>query len=171
MYRLTLAASWTRRGGELAADKCVEDIFDGGDGWGNKAPPKLQNPSLNHEPQTDSEAEGDETVTPSNSTRHYNRRDTTPRSSHSANRNKQRLRADKETPRSNPTTEGKGYGRGEVRIDELEEDRRENPSRSSSGSDKGREQRGNKYAREVSEWAARDDLRAWKSLGVNEVGT
>lgn len=42
MYRLALAASWACGGsGELAADKCVEDIFAGGDGWGNKAEPRV----------------------------------------------------------------------------------------------------------------------------------
>ncbi|KAL2055920.1 hypothetical protein ABVK25_003562 [Lepraria finkii] len=34
IYRRTLAASWTAQAGELPADKCIEDIFNGGDGWG-----------------------------------------------------------------------------------------------------------------------------------------
>ena len=34
MYRRTLAASWAAQAGELPADKCIEDIFAGGDGWG-----------------------------------------------------------------------------------------------------------------------------------------
>ncbi|KAJ9630964.1 hypothetical protein H2203_001492, partial [Taxawa tesnikishii (nom. ined.)] len=34
MYRRTLAASWAAQPGELRADKCIEDIFAGGDGWG-----------------------------------------------------------------------------------------------------------------------------------------
>ena len=34
MYRRTLAASWLAQAGELPADKCIEDIFAGGDGWG-----------------------------------------------------------------------------------------------------------------------------------------
>ncbi|KAI9736687.1 MAG: hypothetical protein M1834_000891 [Cirrosporium novae-zelandiae] len=33
MYRRTLAASWAAMKGELPADKCVESIFAGGDGW------------------------------------------------------------------------------------------------------------------------------------------
>ena len=33
MYRRTLAASWLAQPGELPADKCIEDIFAGGDGW------------------------------------------------------------------------------------------------------------------------------------------
>lgn len=34
LYRRNLAASWAAQVGELPADKCVEDIFTGGDGWG-----------------------------------------------------------------------------------------------------------------------------------------
>ena len=33
MYRQNLAASWAMQVGELPPDKCVEDIFAGGDGW------------------------------------------------------------------------------------------------------------------------------------------
>ena len=36
MYRRTLAAYWAAQPGELKADECIEDIFAGGDGWGNK---------------------------------------------------------------------------------------------------------------------------------------
>lgn len=33
MYRRSLAASWAANPGELPADQCIEDIFNGGDGW------------------------------------------------------------------------------------------------------------------------------------------
>ncbi|KAF2455836.1 N-terminal C2 in EEIG1 and EHBP1 proteins-domain-containing protein [Lineolata rhizophorae] len=36
MYRRTLTASWAAQPGELKADECIEDIFAGGDGWGDK---------------------------------------------------------------------------------------------------------------------------------------
>jgi hypothetical protein len=36
MYRRALAASWAAHAGELPADQCVEDIFNGGDGWKDK---------------------------------------------------------------------------------------------------------------------------------------
>lgn len=38
MYRQTLAASWAAQVGELPADKCIEEIFAGGDGWGGRGP-------------------------------------------------------------------------------------------------------------------------------------
>ncbi|KAF1816351.1 hypothetical protein P152DRAFT_505025 [Eremomyces bilateralis CBS 781.70] len=36
LYRRTLAAKWAAQPGELSADKCIEDIFAGGDGWGDR---------------------------------------------------------------------------------------------------------------------------------------
>ncbi|KFY45771.1 hypothetical protein V494_00770, partial [Pseudogymnoascus sp. VKM F-4513 (FW-928)] len=67
MYRLTLAASWQCGKGTLAADQCIEDIFNGGDGWGNKPAPVTQNPALQTAPAADdSEDEGMGTATPQN---------------------------------------------------------------------------------------------------------
>lgn len=78
MYRLALAASWACGGsGELAADKCVEDIFAGGDGWGNRPQPATDNPALSLRPDArrgslrtwtndESEDEGMGTATPAN---------------------------------------------------------------------------------------------------------
>lgn len=80
MYRLALAASWACGGSsELAADKCVEDIFAGGDGWGNRAKEDTHNPALSLSLHTDarrgslrtwtndeSEDEGMGTATPAN---------------------------------------------------------------------------------------------------------
>lgn len=39
MYRRTLAAFWSAQPGELKADECIEDIFAGGDGWGDREKP------------------------------------------------------------------------------------------------------------------------------------
>ncbi|QDS73716.1 hypothetical protein FKW77_003519 [Venturia effusa] len=36
LYRKTVAADWTCQAGEISADKCIEDIFAGGDGWGKQ---------------------------------------------------------------------------------------------------------------------------------------
>lgn len=36
LYRRTLAASYASNDSELPADECIEDIFNGGDGWGRK---------------------------------------------------------------------------------------------------------------------------------------
>ncbi|KAF1971912.1 hypothetical protein BU23DRAFT_508980 [Bimuria novae-zelandiae CBS 107.79] len=42
MYRRTLAAYWSAQPGELKADECIEDIFSGGDGWGDREKPYEQ---------------------------------------------------------------------------------------------------------------------------------
>ncbi|QRD06323.1 hypothetical protein JI435_117120 [Parastagonospora nodorum SN15] len=42
MYRRTLAAYWSAQPGELKADECIEDIFAGGDGWGDREKPYQQ---------------------------------------------------------------------------------------------------------------------------------
>jgi hypothetical protein len=55
MYRRTLTASWAAQPGELTADQCIEDIFAGGDGWGdrhlsygtNQSSPSLGSPDMN----------------------------------------------------------------------------------------------------------------------------
>lgn len=39
MYRRMLAAYWSAQPGELKADECIEDIFAGGDGWGDREKP------------------------------------------------------------------------------------------------------------------------------------
>lgn len=39
MYRRTLAAYWSAQPGELKADECIEDIFAGGNGWGDREKP------------------------------------------------------------------------------------------------------------------------------------
>ncbi len=49
MYRRTLAAYWSAQPGELKADECIEDIFAGGDGWGDREKPYSQqhrNPAI-----------------------------------------------------------------------------------------------------------------------------
>ncbi|CZT51448.1 uncharacterized protein RSE6_12594 [Rhynchosporium secalis] len=47
MYRRTLAASWAAHADELPADECLEDIFNGGDGW--KHHDKMSTPRITHD--------------------------------------------------------------------------------------------------------------------------
>ncbi|KAF2758097.1 hypothetical protein EJ05DRAFT_500615 [Pseudovirgaria hyperparasitica] len=46
MYRRTLAAYWAAQPGELKADDAIEDIFSGGDGWGDKHTSYTKSPRL-----------------------------------------------------------------------------------------------------------------------------
>ena len=50
MYRRTLAAYWAAQPGELKADECIEDIFAGGDGWGDKNHSTPHTPRHEHLP-------------------------------------------------------------------------------------------------------------------------
>jgi len=161
MYRLALAASWACGSGELAADKCIEDIFNGGDGWGNKAPSESQNPSLLPQPQADSEDEGAGTATPSNPRRNHTGRNGTPRSTtSSSSRGTQQVRSDREMPGLSSTTDKRGYRKGDIQTHELGGDKQEGSPSSSSGFDQGWQ--GVKLPEEIPEWAIREDLRAWK---------
>ncbi|KAH7409366.1 N-terminal C2 in EEIG1 and EHBP1 proteins-domain-containing protein [Cadophora sp. MPI-SDFR-AT-0126] len=47
MYRRALAASWAAHEDELPADQCLEDIFNGGDGW--KTHDKVSTPRITHD--------------------------------------------------------------------------------------------------------------------------
>lgn len=49
MYRRTLAAYWSAQPGELKADECIEDIFAGGDGWGDREKPYTQQQQRNQQ--------------------------------------------------------------------------------------------------------------------------
>ncbi len=55
MYRRTLAASWAAHTDELPADQCLEDIFNGGDGWKHNdslAPPRIMREDSGEEHRT-----------------------------------------------------------------------------------------------------------------------
>lgn len=61
MYRQTLTASWAAQIGELPADKCIEDLFAGGDGWGGKGANDMQEVrSSRADHLNGSESEGDQ---------------------------------------------------------------------------------------------------------------
>ena len=137
MYRRTLTASWAAQAGELPADKCIEDIFAGGDGWG-----KEQGDSV--APSTkivggsteEDESDGD------NRTVRGHRRHTS--GSHDTLKPGHRQRNSK---RSDPST-GPVSGRGSI-AQHL---------RSSRDSQK----HDQKQSHEVDEFAAREDLRSWE---------
>ncbi|KAL9632016.1 MAG: hypothetical protein Q9164_005569 [Protoblastenia rupestris] len=58
MYRRNLAASWAAQAGDLPADQCIEDIFAGGDGWGNQGAGPPQTPRTTNG-STEDDSDGD----------------------------------------------------------------------------------------------------------------
>ncbi|KAF7576355.1 NT-C2 multi-domain protein [Pyrenophora tritici-repentis] len=79
MYRRTLAAYWSAQPGELKADECIEDIFAGGDGWGDRDKPYSQHMRT----PTSRFAPGDSSTSVSeNDSRHMRATSTAHRKSH-----------------------------------------------------------------------------------------
>lgn len=185
MYRQTLAASWLCGKGTLAADQCIEDIFNGGDGWGNKPAPVTLNPALQAAPAADdSEDEGMGTATPQNQhqRRHHHHHHEHQRSSGVPSRNGsgaskkhthagKKARQESEMPGLTTTVDKKGNAIGGIRkasaraLTTEKPDQLPSSSSSSSGSERGRHK--SRPTDEVAEWDARDDLRAWTVPSVS----
>jgi hypothetical protein len=137
MYRRALAASWAADSSELPADKCVEDIFNGGDGWKHE---KNDKPAATR--VIDENSASDEHLN-----RHH--RNMSGASSHSQstitvsrNRNKMGHKHSASHGSLGPDS-GTGH------------------DTSSESSERGRP--GFRKAKEVDEFDIRDDLIAWKS--------
>lgn len=158
MYRRTLAASWAAQEGELPADECIEDIFNGGDGWKSKdkvSAPRKQN--ISGSQQSDEDEEKQE-----------HRR----RLHHSRTHSGSSI---KSVSTIRETSLGKGMGhkhsksrdgidvRSHVRGSSRGSIDSQHHGSSSEGSDRGRI--GFKKAPEVDELEIREDLRAWKLPG------
>ena len=59
MYRRMLASTWAAQAGELPADECIEDIFAGGSGWGNRREQNREPSSRTH---PDRDIDGDDSA-------------------------------------------------------------------------------------------------------------
>jgi len=148
MYRRALAASWAAQPGEMAADKCIEDIFAGGDGWkdkhaGHPSPPRgvvddsasgeeqhLHRPHHHHRTQSGASLKSQSTITGKNAASRINHR-------------------------HNKSTDNLGRSPASATTQN---------DTSSENSERGRT--GLKRAHEVDEFEVRDDLMAWKLPGT-----
>ena len=140
MYRRTLAASWAAQAGELPADKCIEDIFAGGDGWGshtdNTNTPHLR-PSDDSTEDRESDVERRTVRRQDNrSSRFGSRLDTTPRHS----------------PQSSNDRNVHG-AHGVSGRASIEQQVKSNNAQSES--------QNAKRSNEIDEFSAREDLRSW----------
>ncbi len=136
MYRRTLAASWAAQAGELPADKCIEDIFAGGDGWGGARDAGVAPGMRMSVDYTDGGADED------GAGRRYGHQ--RKQSSRGSNRTM------KPMSRIRPSSKGEVGVSGRASIEQQVQ--------SSSTEMKGRA-RG--ASREIDEFAAREDLRSW----------
>lgn len=132
MYRRTLAASWLAQAGELPADKCIEDIFAGGDGWGTD---QLGGSTE----EEDEESDGD------SRTLRGHRRHTSGTGSRGTLKP---IRQERKSSKSEPRTIGVVSGRGSI-ADHIQ-----------SGSNA--KNHTHRWMHEVDEFTSREDLSSWQ---------
>ena len=146
MYRRTLAASWAAQAGELPADKCIEDIFAGGDGWGSQA----DNDHTPHlRPSDDSTEDRESDVD----------RRTVRRQDNKSSRYGSRLET---TPRHSPKNSNDHSIQGAHGVSgraSIEQQVHSNTAQSKA--------RNFKRSNEINEFSAREDLRSWHISASN----
>jgi hypothetical protein len=147
LYRRTLAAGWTRQPGELSADKCIEDIFAGGDGWGGATGVQGASTSSGKHAAEDAGSMSD------SSARHYSSSRRTHWHSLFKSSRPDLKRASRESigkshdrPRHVVTGGVRGRGSFEQQAHQMTSE----------------EDRGNMPPHEMDEFDLRDDLRSWK---------
>lgn len=164
MYRRTLAAYWAAQPGELKADECIEDIFAGGDGWGDRHKPYPSAMLQVEKPMAGRMADGmgareDSSRSSDSSPGPFHRKD----KHHVRVASGESLfhRTTDNRPRSNGQGAVKkgdvgqiGSGGGVKGRASLEQQARQLKA--------GAEEQGQKHVREVDELEIRDDLRSWR---------
>ncbi|KAK4693695.1 hypothetical protein P7C71_g3752, partial [Lecanoromycetidae sp. Uapishka_2] len=138
MYRRTLAASWAAQAGELPADKCIENIFAGGDGWGEDA-----NESPKPSPRVGGGSTEDDSESETRTLRGH-KRNTSGTGSRSTLKPTLRQRT---SSKEGPTT-GTVSGRGSI-AQQIQQD---HDSKSHA----------HRTTHEVNEFTEREDLRSWE---------
>lgn len=153
MYCRALAASWSTHGNELPVDQCIEDIFNGGDGWkdtyfSTKTTDTSSTPRI-----AQNEDSGDDHVHQQHTRRHQRSQSGASARSQSTITKKPsipRVRGHKHSS-SHETFERPGDGHG-AQADHSSE----------AGSDRGATG-ATRRAKEVDEFDVRGDLVAWRS--------
>jgi hypothetical protein len=138
MYRRSLAAFWTAQPGELKADECIEDIFAGGDGWGDKDKPYPTQPTQMDDSGSYSDDEA--TIRRPHSSHHHRRR-------HHGHKFTTGFSKGMGGPKSRGTG---GAVRGRTSLEQSVKNMKADAAR-----------HGDHAAVEVDELDVRDDLRSW----------
>lgn len=139
MYRRTLAASWLAQAGELPADKCIENIFAGGDGWAAD-----HEPGVNTSPRLGGSTEEDDSDGDNRTLRGHKRHTSGTGSRGTIKPTHQEWKSSK----TEPGNTGAVSGRGSI-ADHVQ-----------SGSDA--KNHAHKRTHEIDEITSRDDLRSWQ---------
>lgn len=169
MYRKSLAAYWAAQAGELPADECIEDLFSGGDGWGNRhaqgALPKVRQ-TLHPGHQPDNNNDWRNRRSPSSRHRHnLGSHSQSSRQSHGYGLHHKWSDRDEDAARRFVQN---GIGRKDEENDALQEAMHHSVFTKirANYNEKHERKRGFREAREVNEFLKRDDLVAWKLPGV-----
>lgn len=147
MYRRALAASWAATAGELPADQCVENIFNGGDGWKDSK----SNPNFGSTPRLGVSAHFEDELNNEHHQHHHHRTNSggSAKSSHSQSTVTTKRTVPRKGHKHKDSNETMGISPG-----------MNNDSLSEGSSERGRT--GFRRAHEVDEFDVREDLVAWK---------
>ena len=150
MYRRALAASWAAQPGELPADQCVEDIFNGGDGWKEKK---------HHEMAAKPRIAQEDSASASGDEQHQRRGHHHRTKSGASSKSQTTITGNGSSPRI-----GHKHSRSRDTIGDATGIQSPQTETSSENSERGRS--GFRKAHEVDEFEVRDDLVAWRLPGT-----
>ncbi|RDL41019.1 Uncharacterized protein BP5553_00998 [Venustampulla echinocandica] len=156
MYRRTLAASWSTQGNELRADQCIEDIFNGGDGWKDTYSPNTTDLSSSTPRIAQQEDSGDDN-------QHHHQQQHARRHQRSQSGASARSQNTITKKPSMPRIRGHKHSSSHETLDRQGDTQSAQIDHSlETGSDRGTTGSSRK-AKEVTEFDVRDDLVAWRS--------
>lgn len=159
IYRRTLAASWAAQPGELPADRCIENIFAGGDGWGK---PKSSDPPKEHRGHNTGDDYGDTGSGDDGSTIRHHRRNSSSSEGLSMSQTLSMSKNSRDRGHSRRHSHGKGghgHPAGRVASGVAGRTSIEQQAQLSSADE---HRRFYTPAQEVDEFEVREDLRSWE---------
>lgn len=149
MYRRTLASSWAAQAGELPADECIENIFAGGSGWGDRDEknevPTTKQPARRRDHDEDDSGSISESERTASELR--KQKSDASRSGHRSASSKGRSRSNHARDQHHAIENGESGSSSQ---------------QSHSGLSPRKDRRSAKPAQEVDEFEVREDLRSWR---------
>ncbi|EPE26453.1 hypothetical protein GLAREA_02366 [Glarea lozoyensis ATCC 20868] len=162
MYRRALAASWASQADELSADQCIEDIFNGGNGWKDTYTPSKNPTHLPPStPRLSTHTQSSSHEQHSDEDRHHRRHHRSPSGSSTKSSNTIRKKSSLKTLRRHKHS----HSQDTMAHLGRQVDGQTSSESSGSGShlnERGQVGSGMRKAKEVDEFDMREDLVAWK---------
>jgi hypothetical protein len=160
MYRRALAASWAAQTDELSADQCIEDIFNGGNGWKDTYSPSTNPTHLPSTPRLNTYTQHSSHEHTSDDDRQGRRHHRTPSGSSTKSGNTIRKKSSLRTMKAHKHSQSQETMHNMGRLVDGQ-------AGSESGSGSNLSERSNishgmRRAKQVEEFDMREDLVAWK---------